>query len=496
MRWVAMVSLCMLSPWAADAQGVSVFFGNLHSHTSYSDGRDTPEEAYRHARDVARLDFLAVTEHNHSQAGRIANDHSLYNGATSVSLIQTANRFNVDGQFVALYGQEFSTIGSGNHANVFEVGEVIDTDDVPNGEWDDLLNTWIPAHLDSQGQPALVLLNHPATNDSPNIKEYGRDDFPTLDAWRTALDARAELINIINGPSHDQSSPASASEGEFQRYLDLGFHLAPTADQDNHRSNWGSAADTRTAVIAASLTKPDIMAALRARHVYATEDRNLRLIARVNGELIGTRFTGASVPPIGEFSISIEIRDDDEELATYTIDVFSGDVGGDADTDIVKTFTANGNGTFSFTGIPYTGGERYFFFRITQAHDDVAGQDRVWTAPVWFEPTGSLPSPPPPTVLTLDVDLQRETAVIANLGSQAADVSGWRLVSLRGNQTFDFPSPFQIAAGTSVTVVSGAGAAPNNPPSVLRWTTNSVWNNSGDPGQLRDASGTVVATDP
>jgi len=64
----------------ASAQELQVFFGNLHSHTSYSDGTGTPEEAYRHARDVARLDFLAITEHNHDQAGRIANDHSLYNG--------------------------------------------------------------------------------------------------------------------------------------------------------------------------------------------------------------------------------------------------------------------------------------------------------------------------------------------------------------------------------------------------------------------------------
>jgi len=46
--------------WAAD----KVFFGNLHSHTSYSDGSGTPSEAYAHARDVAKLDFMAITEHN------------------------------------------------------------------------------------------------------------------------------------------------------------------------------------------------------------------------------------------------------------------------------------------------------------------------------------------------------------------------------------------------------------------------------------------------
>jgi len=39
----------------------TVFFGSLHSHTSLSDGSGTPAEAYAHARDVAGLDFLAIT---------------------------------------------------------------------------------------------------------------------------------------------------------------------------------------------------------------------------------------------------------------------------------------------------------------------------------------------------------------------------------------------------------------------------------------------------
>lgn len=128
-----------------------MFFGNLHSHTSYSDGSATPEDAYRHARDVARLDFLAVTEHNHTQAGgAIARDHTLYEGPRADSLISTAGRLTQDGRFVALFGQEFSSISKGNHANVLDVGEVIDENEVPNGEWDNLLNTWLPAHRDSQ----------------------------------------------------------------------------------------------------------------------------------------------------------------------------------------------------------------------------------------------------------------------------------------------------------------------------------------------------------
>ena len=56
-----MLALALL---LAAPQQPQVFFGNLHSHTSYSDGSGTPEEAYAHARDVAHLDFLAITEHN------------------------------------------------------------------------------------------------------------------------------------------------------------------------------------------------------------------------------------------------------------------------------------------------------------------------------------------------------------------------------------------------------------------------------------------------
>ena len=302
----------------------NVFFGNLHSHTSYSDGSGTPTDAYLHARDVAGLDFLAITEHNHKNApSDIATDHNLYNGSQDSSLISAAGRFNESGRFVALYGQEFSSIGSGNHANVLDVRDVIDEADVPNGRWDKLLGSWLPSHKDSEGLGAVMLLNHPAQSSSPNAKEYGIDDFPTAAQWRDSLDPHAELINIVNGPSHDGDAPGRPSESEFLRYLNLGLHVAPTADQDNHRLNWGSAAPTRTGVWADALTKHDLLTALRRRHVYATEDQNLRIIGTVNGALMGTRFVGADVPASGAaLDIKVTFLDEDEPGAVYTVDVF------------------------------------------------------------------------------------------------------------------------------------------------------------------------------
>lgn len=492
----------ILTAWAAltasptaRAQSLQVYFGNLHSHTSYSDGRATPEVAYAHARDVAGLDFLAITEHNHPDAGRIAEDPQLYSGSVTTSLISTAGRFTENGRFIAIYGQEFSSIGSGNHANVFEVGEVIRTNDVPNGSWDKLLNDWLPAHFDSQNAPPLMLLNHPATSKSPQSKEYGIDDFSSIDAWRTKLDAHAQLINIVNGPSHDQSKPAAPSESEFLRYLNMGLHLAPTADQDNHRENWGSAADTRTAVIATELTKPSILAALRARHVYATEDRNLRIVATVNGQLAGTRFQGTQVPVAGTgLSIEVQINDDDEDSAFYTIDVYADHVGGDEKADVVKRFERSGNGTFPLDGITYAGGDQYFFIRIEQTDDDAVEIDRAWLAPVWFEPNaGAEPSTGP--VLTLDVDLVAERATITNVGDAAVNLKGWTLVSVQGNQRFLFENNLELEAAHAVVVTSGPDAH-DDPPGTVKWTNQRIWRNSGDPGQLLDPDGNVRAETP
>ena len=369
---------------------MNIFFGNLHSHTSYSDGKETPAQAFAHARTEGELDFIAVTEHNHARAGDIAGDHTLYSGSRADSLISTANRLTENGKFVALYGQEFSAISKGNHMNVLDVPAVID---VENGQFDRLLQDWLPANLDTSGETGILLLNHPATTSSKTALEYGRDDFASDEEWIRALDPRAHLINIINGPSHSSGvnlPPSKPSESEFFRYLNLGFHLAPTADQDNHQRTWGTITRARVAVLAEQLTKPALLDAMRKRHVYATTDRNLRVIARINGHFYGDVI--ADVPVEGdEFDIKLVIHDDDEPFAQYEVEVFSDHIGGpklkpSQPNDVVS---AAGNQPLDdpliIEDIVYTGPGQYILFRIEQL-DEHGNSDRVWTAPVWLQP--------------------------------------------------------------------------------------------------------------
>lgn len=372
------------------AEPYQVYFGNLHSHTSYSDGSGTPADAFQHARDTGLLDFLAVTEHNHDKAEAgakerwdgllIATRHELYNGADPDSLVSAAKRFSQDGKFVALMGQEFSTISSGNHANVFEILPVIT---VKNGAFDKLFE-FLDQTPDSLGESALVMLNHP--RDYEGRKEYGADDFNSRQAWLDALKKYARLIEVLGGPAMAKrggARPKGHADRDYLAYLNLGLHLAPTASQDNHYRTWGTATDARTAVLAKGLSKTALLSALKARRSYATHDKNLRVWFRVEGHLMGDilKTNGSAATMTAE----IKIKDDDEPTARYKVELLHDKVGDRVTARVIGTKTMSGDGTARFEGVRYGGWREFYLVKITQSVGRKP-KDLAWTAPVWFEP--------------------------------------------------------------------------------------------------------------
>jgi hypothetical protein len=72
---------------------------------------------------------------------------------------------------------------------------------------------------------------------------------------------------------------------------------------------------------------------------------------------------------------------------------------------MVHSVSRQGDGEVTITNVAYAGGNQYFYFKIIQSHDDDEGTDRVWTAPVWFEPNVVTPPVPSgPSTLRLSVD--------------------------------------------------------------------------------------------
>jgi len=406
---VALLLLPVVARLPAQAQGGGVYFGNLHSHTSYSDGTDTPRNAYAKAR-AAGLDFLAITEHNHRDCERGAADRAdgvmiarkpeLYGFLINAALQATEN-----GGFVGLYGQEFSSISKGNHVNVFEVGAVIPDGVVPNGAYRLLYTDWLPAHPDSTGAPPILQLNHPdlaadlrppsgnTTRDADRENDYGYGEygrsFPSL---REATAPFVRLIEVLSGPAMTTAFvprlPAhSVHESDYLSYLAQGFRIAPTGNQDNHHfSALGSSSNARTGVHAPELTRRAILDALRARRCYATEDADLEVEFTLQGQPMGSVVALEPQP----LQIHVRLRDPSEGAAPYLVELLQGEASGVRATPIDRR-QRTGDGEVVFDGYQFTGQPVYYLVKVIQSTG--AQRDRAWTAPVWLD--AAAPAPPP-----------------------------------------------------------------------------------------------------
>lgn len=97
------------------ATGYMYLFGNLHAHSSYSDGNKddlskTPKDDYEFARDAQCMDFLGISEHNHSGAGMNYPDYALGNSQANMVNMVAGPTGNT---LVTLWGMEWGVSSSG-----------------------------------------------------------------------------------------------------------------------------------------------------------------------------------------------------------------------------------------------------------------------------------------------------------------------------------------------------------------------------------------------
>ena len=74
-----------------------LYWGDIHTHTGYSDGRGTPAAMYDFGRRVSALDFCSVSDHAFTVTPEAWKD-----------IAATANRFNEPGRYVTFLAYEWS----------------------------------------------------------------------------------------------------------------------------------------------------------------------------------------------------------------------------------------------------------------------------------------------------------------------------------------------------------------------------------------------------
>jgi lamin tail-like protein/flagellar hook capping protein FlgD len=342
--------------------GYNAYFGNLHSHTGYSDGVQTPTDAYNYARNTAPtpLDFLAVTEHNHSTAGM-----SLPNYAQGMSQASAANS---DGNFVAIFGQEWGLAANG-HVNIFEAPVLFG--------WEGGNHDVFVAEGDYAGLYTAALANPPSSY--PVILEWCHPATSDFDNMQVTNDGRSavHLMCLVNGPSMstatDESDIGNTNfDAAFNEALRKGYRVSPTGDQDNHNANWGSSSESRTGVLANTKSKSAILSAMAARRTYATQDHNAVVQFSADGHALGEAFTATQ-----GIRIAIEVSDPDLADAIAQIDLFRGITGTSA---AVRVAGSAGNATFHWRELDVfaDGTEAHYYLRVRMADNQ-----NIWTGPVY-----------------------------------------------------------------------------------------------------------------
>ena len=336
----------------------NIYFGQLHSHTAYSDGAGTCDEAFNHAaNEVENLDFLAVTDHSNS----FDNDTSatITDGSASGEWKEgheLADKYTSD-DFVGLYGYEMTWSGGApGHMNTFNTDGFMSRNMTGyesksrvalQNYYAQLVNT----------PDSISMFNHPGTT-------FG--DFYDFAYYSKANDRQITLIEVGNGEGAIGSSGYFPSYEYYTRALDKGWHVAPANNQDNHKGRWGDANTGRTVILADSLTRENIYDAIRNMRVYATEDNDLSIYYTLNGVEMGTVLD--SKPE--EVNIKVKTSDPTDS-SRMTVEVIAN--GG---ATVAAQTVDESSAETEFTLSP---AYSYYYIRVTQADGNIAV-----TAPVWL----------------------------------------------------------------------------------------------------------------
>ena len=357
-----------------------LYFGQLHSHTQYSDGAGSLDAALDYVKNLpesANVQFVAFTDHSNyfDTTGAANPEGALYDmSLASASSQETWNSYRSSvaafneanaGSLVALAGFEMTWSGGPGHINTFNTPGIVSRNNSTLNNKTDYagMRAYYALLSQQEGADSLSQFNHPGNT-------FGT--FGDFAFWDPVIDSRMYMVEAGNGEGQIGAGGYYPSYEYYTMALDKGWHLAPTNNQDNHKGRWGNANDARDVILTDDFSEQGIYDALRAMRVYATEDKNLEIGYTVNGMLLGSSLT--EVPEKLNIHVTVNDPDASDSISKVEVIVNSGKTAYTWDDPAVLA-----TGDLSVTLDPdYS----YYYIRVTQGDGDLAV-----TAPVWVGET-------------------------------------------------------------------------------------------------------------
>ena len=324
-----------------------VYWGETHGHTGFAEGQGSPDGYYKFGRDVARLDFLSLSEHD------IWMDDFEWK-----TLQEMVEKYRVDGKFTTILGFEWtSRLPYGGHHNVF------------------FRNTQGRLRVPNQTAPLLDELYEGLLRDNASDDVLVIPHAHQPGDWTNSDGSVERLVEIQSG------------HGTFDwfgnKYLANGFRVGFVGASDNHVGHPGYTGMTNrqlgglAAVLADENTANAIFDGLRSRATYATTGERILLDATLNGVGMGQE-QGQSVNRTIECTVNGTAAIDAIDVikngkVVYTKRYLEGDLASDASLQV--TFESSTE-VIGRRQVPR--GDRPWKGAISVAGAELAGFDEPW----------------------------------------------------------------------------------------------------------------------
>lgn len=229
------------------------YYGNLHAHTSFSDGVETPDARFAFMKSLAnatdKADFGGITDH-----------FSSLTKEEWASNIAAADKHNQDSDFVAMAGIEMSASPGEQCTYNFNAFNLAKPPSCPE------YYAWLTKNYPG----SFCQLNH--TKD---------DDWGEFPGYKPEYDSSCCLLEVYNA-GH------GVSLVQYQKALNAGWKVGASGNGDYHSKQIFTSTGIRTIVLAKKLTRADIFEAIHARRTYATMVKDVKMTYTINNLDMGT----------------------------------------------------------------------------------------------------------------------------------------------------------------------------------------------------------------
>ena len=286
-----------VNPIVVRKAGRRLVWGDLHGHSQLSDGTGTPEDYFLYARDVARLDAIALTDHDHWGIRPLDENPKLVD-----EIRETTNALHEPGRFITLPGYEWTNWVHG-HRHVLSFDDALPFYSALDPDTDRPDELWAAL----RGQPVLTFAHHSAGEPVATNWFYRPDP---------VLEPVTEIVSV-HGMSEAADAPVPVRGGEPGNFvrdtLLRGDRLGFIGSGDSHDGHPGLAQIAGgqgglAGLMTTDLSRPALLESLRRRHTFATNGIRPFLEVHINETPMGGQLQASLSRDEGDKPVELRLR--------------------------------------------------------------------------------------------------------------------------------------------------------------------------------------------